>query len=123
MIPGSVLARAQIGFGLGCILLACFCAPAADLGEFSISSWTTQEGLPGNAVVALAKGGDGYLWVATINGPARFDGSRILCVRLWDGLPSLLTQRLLADHEGRLWIGTQDAGLTVLQGGKFRSLG
>ena len=80
-----------------------------------------EDGLPGNAVAAIAKGGDGYLWLATLNGPARFDGARFVRVSSADGLRSPLTHRLLTDTRGRLWIGTQDAGLMVVEGGRIRS--
>ena len=38
--------------------------------------WTVDDGLPNNNVNALALSDDGYLWVATVNGLARFDGQR-----------------------------------------------
>lgn len=123
---GSRFRRTLVGFGLICISFTWPGPSAAEIEgsaseRFSVNSWTIGNGLPGNAVVGLAKGGDGYLWLATINGPARFDGARVVPVQLWDGLLSLLTQRLLADHRGRLWIGTQDAGLTLLTEGRYRS--
>lgn len=38
--------------------------------------WTVDDGLPNNNVNSLALTEDGYLWVGTINGLARFDGQR-----------------------------------------------
>src|SRR5262245_43345846 len=38
--------------------------------------WASDEGLPNNSVLALAQTSDGYLWVGTPNGLARFDGVR-----------------------------------------------
>src|SRR5439155_1553150 len=89
------------------VVLGCYCSNinAAEFmrsGEARVNSWTAEEGLPGNGVVAMAQDGGGYLWLATLNGPARFDGARFVRVRLWDGLASLLTQRLLSDNRGRL---------------------
>ena len=69
------------------ILLAGFAAPAAGPAAFSISSWTIEDGLPGNAVVALAKGGDGDLWLATINGLARLEGETWRFFGSESGLP------------------------------------
>src|SRR4051812_20971493 len=79
-------------------------------GEARVNSWSVEEGLPGTGVLGMAQDASGYLWLATLNGPARFDGVRFVRIRLWEGLPSLLTQRMLIDDRGRLWIGTRDAG-------------
>ena len=43
---------------------------------YSVKVWQTDEGLPHNSVWALAQASDGYLWVGTQQGLARFDGVR-----------------------------------------------
>ena len=40
--------------------------------------WRTQEGLPENRIRAIAQTPDGYLWVGTSSGLARFDGVRFV---------------------------------------------
>ncbi len=47
---------------------------AQDLRYLSHQAWGTEEGLPQNSVHAIVQGRDGYLWVATEGGLARFDG-------------------------------------------------
>src|SRR6516164_2580452 len=42
--------------------------------QFSIRRWTTQEGLPQNRVGCIKQTRDGYLWVGTWAGLARFNG-------------------------------------------------
>src|SRR5688572_20989215 len=42
--------------------------------EYIIDVWQTEDGLPQNSVNAIAQTPDGYLWLATFNGLARFDG-------------------------------------------------
>jgi ligand-binding sensor domain-containing protein len=53
---------------------------AASLSDFTqvpiIQSWGTEVGLPQNAVNAIAQTRDGYLWLGTHDGLARFDGVR-----------------------------------------------
>jgi signal transduction histidine kinase/ligand-binding sensor domain-containing protein len=88
---------------------------------FAVNAWTTEHGLPGNAIYALAPAADGYLWTAGLNGLARFDGVRFVRFRLWEGLPSLETLHLVQDTAGRLWVGTDDAGVVVLENRRFRS--
>ena len=92
------------------------------LGEnYAVTSWTVEDGLPGNALSALAPARDGYLWVGSLNGLARFDGVRFVRFHSWDGLTSLQIQQLLEDRAGRLWIGTPDAGVILRQNGRFRA--
>ena len=56
------------------ILILSTAARAENLNtEWSARSWQSDEGLPDNAVVEVAQGGDGFLWVATRSGLARFD--------------------------------------------------
>src|SRR5260370_17782767 len=43
---------------------------------YYVHVWQTEDGLPGNAVPAVAQTHDGYLWVCTYDGLARFDGVR-----------------------------------------------
>ncbi len=41
---------------------------------FLIRVWQSEEGLPGNVVRSIGQTDDGFLWVATAEGLARFDG-------------------------------------------------
>ncbi len=45
---------------------------------YTIDHFTDQDGLPQNSVKAIAPDENGFLWLATENGLARFDGSRFL---------------------------------------------
>ena len=49
--------------------------PAKALSRCSLQVWHAREGLPGPWVRAIAQTPDGYLWVATYGGLARFDGA------------------------------------------------
>src|SRR5260221_14624563 len=42
--------------------------------QYSVRIWQTDDGLPQNSVYAIAQTPDGYLWVGTHEGLARFDG-------------------------------------------------
>jgi ligand-binding sensor domain-containing protein/signal transduction histidine kinase len=87
-----------------------------------IRSWGTEAGLPQNTVNAIAQTPDGYLWVGTRDGLARFDGVRFTVFGLRDGLESVEIQTLFADHRGTLWIGTSGGGLSRLAGGRIESV-
>ena len=54
-------------------------APAwaqTDPAQYVATNWQTEQGLPQNSVSAIAQDRDGYIWVATAGGLARFDGVR-----------------------------------------------
>ena len=86
--------------------------PDADLVS---ERWQTEEGLPHNAVTALLQARDGYLWVGTAAGLARFDGLRFAPVA---DAPHLAYSYIWALHEDEdaLWVGSGD-GLTRLADG------
>ena len=89
--------------------------------RYNVRSWQTDEGLPQNSVHALAQTPDGYLWVGTHEGLARFDGVRFTL--LDDPAAPYLKQSsimaLCAGRDGSLWIGSENNGLTRLKEGVF----
>ena len=54
-------------------------ATAGD-GRYVIQSWDTDDGLPHSMVNAVVKRQDGFIWIATLAGIARFDGNSFLQV-------------------------------------------
>lgn len=96
--------------------------PALSARPPIIRAWGTQAGLPQNTVNAIAQTLDGYLWLATYDGLARFDGTRFKIFGLEDGLPSVSISSLLVDQQGTLWVGTSGSGLCRLKNGKFETI-
>ena len=96
--------------------------PSLD-GEYLIRQWTSDDGLPQNSVIAMTQTTDGYLWLSTFGGLARFDGLRFEVFDP-DHVPELTGnfQYLCADRQNRLWI-SGDAGKVVLYTeGRFHRL-
>lgn len=52
----------------------CAQVSAPPLRDYVHDVWTTRHGLPQNLVTDLVQTRDGYLWIGTGNGLARFDG-------------------------------------------------
>ena len=77
-----------------------------------------QDGLPSNTVVDLLQDHHGYLWVATNDGLARYDGHDFRVYRHHPDRPDSLVsnelQALCIDSENRLWVATVDGGLSRL---------
>jgi PAS domain S-box-containing protein len=84
-----------------------------------------ENGLPQDAVQTITQTKDGYLWLGTEEGLARFDGVRFTVFNRKNtpDLKDSYVRVLFADPEGALWIGTRSRGLTRLLNGKFRTFG
>jgi ligand-binding sensor domain-containing protein/signal transduction histidine kinase len=89
---------------------------------YSFRSWQREQGLPQNSVRALAQTQDGYIWVGSDDGVARFDGIRFVSFGLREGLPSGPVRTLFGDRQGTLWIGSAGGGLTSWKAGQFTTL-
>ena len=72
------------------------------------------DGLPSTSINAFAEDHLGYLWLASRDGLARFDGRNYRIWRAEDGLRDNLVWSLHVDAQNRLWMGTQSAGLAML---------
>ena len=112
--------------GLLLLVLACGleltgqAAPKLLLQDLVGRTWTREEGLPDNSVTAVLQARDGYLWVGTLGGLARFDGVRFLAMAPPAAVSNeaLRVTSLCEDSAGQLWIGTQGAGLLRCSGGR-----
>ncbi len=81
-------------------------------------SWEREQGLPQNVVRALAQTREGYLWIGSDDGVARFDGVRFVSLGPREGVRSGAVRTLFEDSHGAFWIGTAGSGLTRWQDGK-----
>ncbi len=79
------------------------------LSQYIFRTWTTEEGLPSNAILDLIQDQKGYIWIATHDGLARFDGAKFTSytVRNTSIIRSHAIRSLLSDSKGNVWIGTQ----------------
>ena len=98
-------------------------APSATRAEWVARSWQTGDGLPQNSVNAITQTRDGFLWVGTTGGLARFDGMSFRRFGLQDGLRSVYVMALAEDRQGALWIGTSGGGLSRWENGRITSFG
>ena len=72
------------------------------------------DGLPSNRVSALAEDRQGYLWIATRDGLARYDGVGFRVWRVEDGLRDNFVWTVHVDAQDRVWVGTRRGGLSML---------
>lgn len=124
--------RHRVAALLGCLLWFFAAAAGARSGleyRLGVAKFTTEDGLPQAGINAIIQARDGYLWVGTFGGLARFDGTafelytRARADGRKDAAPaSDRILSLLEDDRGRLWVGTADAGLSVRERERFRHL-
>lgn len=96
-------------------------APQRVFGRYRQYCWNDEQGLPANTANAIARTRDGYLWIGTSEGLARFDGVRFTSFdQTAMGSQSFAgVSALLEDRSGNLWIGTLGAGLVRYANGRF----
>jgi signal transduction histidine kinase/ligand-binding sensor domain-containing protein len=85
--------------------------------------WLRENGLPQNTVTAVVQTRDGYIWVSSYNGLARFDGVRFTEFESSStpGLASSRVTSLFESDDGALWIGHEGGELTRYADGKFET--
>ena len=107
--------------------------PSLDIDQYVHRSWTEEDGLPHNAVLAILQTSDGYIWVGTRGGLSRFDGVRFtnFTTANTPEFPSNWVSALAETPDSTLWIGFNSGGLLVgtssngvflLECGRFRQL-
>jgi len=87
--------------------------PGRAVTQYVHEIWTTDEGLPQDLINWILQTRDGYVWLATQEGLARFDGVRFTVFDKSNtpALPSDWISRILEARDGSLWVGTQTSGL------------
>ncbi|WP_047498389.1 sensor histidine kinase [Terriglobus sp. TAA 43] len=102
----------------------CLFSSQSGSAQYRFTQWTPDTGLPQSGVRSIILTPDGYVWVATLNGLARFDGVRF---KVYDKstTPEMTSSRLIAMVEtanGDLWIQSDDYNLLRIHHGTFQTL-
>jgi diguanylate cyclase (GGDEF)-like protein len=94
--------------------------PTKPFNQYVLDAWSIEQGLPQITVHSLTQDAQGYLWVGTQAGVARFDGVSFntFSADNTPQLPGNFIQDLHTDSKGRLWIATYK-GLTLYENGLF----
>ncbi len=109
------------------VLVTCMEARALEhnraIRQFGRRIWQTDEGLPQNTVRSILQTRDGFLWMATDGGVARFDGIQFAVFNRSNTaqIHSNEIHSLSQDSRGVLWISTAK-GLTSFDGTRWSIL-
>ena len=116
------------------IIAGAFCAASAAaqsispnwvFGSYQQLSWQDRDGLPQNTVLAITSTRDGYLWIGTYGGAARFDGVRFRTFTPSNttGLANAVVTSIVETRNGDIWFGTFGGGVSRLSNGRFTAYG
>ncbi|MEC4593631.1 two-component regulator propeller domain-containing protein, partial [Nitrospirillum amazonense] len=104
-------------------------APAdrwSGLAETVFQNYGRDQGLPHPVPTALAQDRDGFIWVGTQGGLARWDGYRFKSYTASQdvpgSLPSDFIKSLFIDPKGRLWVGANSLSLYDAAGDRFETI-
>ena len=92
--------------------------PIKNSENFSALFYDNTNGLPTSEANAIAQTSDGFLWIGSYGGLVRYDGSTFERIDADEPLGGVTC--LHVDSRDRLWIGTNDSGLAMMENGQFR---
>ena len=88
--------------------------PGKHIDQYGHDFWTSQQGLPGEAVYQILQTPDGYLWMRTSEGLVRFDGVRFVAMDTVFGGGAV--RAIASSAEGDLLIRTNGRTLAYKNG-------
>ncbi len=95
--------------------------PQKAISQYQCDIWQKPQGLPQNSIYSITQGHNGYIWLASYEGIARFDGVEFTIYNT-SNVKALRTSGALVVYEDtkkNLWFGTNNGGLTKMKDGKF----
>ncbi len=128
-IPAPSQSRSVLPRWTALCLLCCLRLVHAEhnvkpLDAYFKETWTTRDGLPHNLVHNVVQTPDGYLWFATWEGVARYNGREF---RIFDrnSVPELRDNGMRAlrlGASGTLWLGTSRGGVSRYRDGVWSTI-
>lgn len=106
-----------------CVFLYCFSANATNISsqdkslpisDYFTQTWSTHDGLPHNGINTILQTSDGYLWVGTWEGLARFNGRdfKVFTRGSKIGLPDSAIKSLTPSASGDVLVAGARGGLS-----------
>ena len=86
--------------------------PVGKDANYSARVYDNTNGLPTSEANDIAQTNDGVLWIGTYAGLYRYNGREFRWIDNYESVKNV--NCLYVDEEGRLWIGTNDNGLSIV---------
>ena len=84
---------------------------------YSAVLYNNMNGLPTSEANAITETSEGFIWIGSYSGLIRYDGNTFERMDSTTGIASV--RSLFVDSRERLWIGTNDSGIFVMEKGEF----
>ncbi|MBP5230590.1 MAG: HD domain-containing protein [Clostridia bacterium] len=88
---------------------------------FDTVLYDSSNGLPTSEANAIVQSPDGFIWIGGYSGLIRYDGNEFYRYGTASHIASVVS--LFIDSRGRLWIGTNDSGVSFFTDDQFTSYG
>lgn len=92
--------------------------PIGHSDEYSAVLYDNTNGLPTPEANEIAETSEGVIWIGSYGGLIRYDGNTFERIDSTTGIASVVC--LYVDSKDRLWVGTSDCGVAVMERGEFR---
>ena len=121
---GSVGGAGSTGGAAGAVILLCILSGlfmshpveaatgVKDYNDYVQNVYSSNNGLPCGEANDITQTNDGVLWIGTYAGLYRYNGREFRWVDEYESVKNV--NCLYVDEEGRLWIGTNDNGLSIV---------
>src|SRR5262245_56936265 len=88
-------------------------------GRVAFTHFTDRNGLPQNAIQAMAFDSKGYLWIGSQDGAAYYNGRVWTVVNMPNRTISNFVRSILVAHDQSIWFGRQEGGVSRLHYGNW----
>ena len=95
--------------------------PVNQPDNYTAVLYDNTNGLPTAEANAIVQTSEGFIWIGSYGGLIRYDGNTFERMDSTTGVASVVS--LFVDSRDRLWIGTNDSGLALMEKGEFRLWG
>ncbi len=96
------------------LLLLCLAAFEADAQVYPVRTYAGAEGPGSPHITALTQDARHFVWVGTETGVSRTDGRTFTHFTKEQGLAGDKVTCLAVDADNRIWVGHQDAGISII---------
>ncbi len=102
------------------IVLSVFCVCSHAFAQrYPFYNLNVENGLIQSQATSMAQDKYGHLWIGTLGGLSRYDGSSFVNYTVRDGMTDNTVNALATDKQGNIWIGTRK-GVSKYDGKTFR---
>lgn len=111
-----------------CVMAAVICcsmpvyAQMEHMAPYVVTLYNEQNGLPTGEANTILQTRDGHIWIGSYGGLIRYNGTEFRNYSVEGAITSSSIRSLFEDSQGRLWIGTNDAGVVMMEKDTFTEI-